>query len=310
MRNVAPASRMLVFSPFRGILMKKLATAIAVITLIGTPALAADLNKPVHKAPPPAPAPVYNWTGWYVGLNAGWVDLNADANTNAVITSTSTAPINATNIAATATNQLNNRADGFIGGGQVGYNYQFSPAFVAGFEADIQGTTPHSNASVSSAVVGNALVTPPANWMAATTVSSRLDYLGTVRGRLGWLATPAFLLYGTGGLAYGGVKSSTSIDFTNTGGALPGFTSGSFSDTRTGWTAGAGFEWMFFPSWSAKLEYLHYDLGSTTYGTGGYSAGNVGLTIFPGTGIPAISTSTTVDFKGDIVRAGLNYQFH
>jgi hypothetical protein len=63
---------------------------------------------------------------------------------NAVITSTSSAPINATNIAATATNQLNNRADGFIGGGQFGYNYQFSPAFVAGFEADIQGTTPHS----------------------------------------------------------------------------------------------------------------------------------------------------------------------
>jgi outer membrane immunogenic protein len=67
---------------------------------------------------------------------------------------------------------------------------------------------------------------------------------------------------------------------------------------------------MFFPNWSAKLEYLHYDLGSTTYGTGGYSAGDMTFTIFPGTGIPAISTSTTVDFKGDIVRAGLNYQFH
>ncbi len=145
--------------------------------------------------------------------------------------------------------------------------------------------------------------------MAATTVSSRLDYLGTVRGRLGVLVTPTFLLYGTGGLAYGGVQSNTSINFTNTGGAVPGFASGSFSDTRTGWTAGAGFEWMFFPNWSAKLEGLYYDLGSATYGTGGYAV-NVGPTAFPGSGIAAIATSTTASFKGGIARVGLNYQFH
>jgi outer membrane immunogenic protein len=148
-------------------------------------------------------------------------------------------------------------------------------------------------------------------WVTTTTVSSRLDYLGTVRGRLGWLATPTFLLYGTGGLAYGGVHSSTSINFNSTSvnGNVPGVGSGSFSDTRAGWTAGAGFEWKFFPSWSAKLEYLHYDLGSVTYATGGFSI-DIGPTNFPGGGIAAIATSTTEHFRGDIVRAGLNYQFH
>jgi outer membrane immunogenic protein len=281
--------------------MKKLTIVIAAIALIGTSAFAADM---AVKAPAPVSVPVYNWTGWYVGLNAGWVDLDADANTNAVITSISTTPSNTTNLAAIATNQLNNRSDGFIGGGQLGYNYQFSPAFVAGFEADIQGTTPHSKARVSSPSVPVGPI-----WMAATTVSSRLDYLGTVRGRLGVLVTPAFLLYGTGGLAYGGVQSNTSINFTNTGGAVPGLASGSFSDARTGWTAGAGFEWVFFPNWSAKFEGLYYDLGTATYETGGYTV-NVGPTAFPGSGIAAIATSTTASFKGAIVRVGLNYQFH
>ena len=198
---------------------------------------------------------------------------------------------------------MNDRSNSFIGGGQLGYNYQFSPELVAGFEADIQGTNPHSTPGVNS-VAG----TGPF-WMAATSVSSQLHYLGTVRGRLGWLATPDLLLYGTGGLAYGGVSSNTSINFTNTGGGVPGSTTGSFSDTRTGWTAGGGLEWRFANAWSVKLEYLHYDLGSATYGTGGYAV-DVTPTIFPGTGIAAITTSTSVHFRGDIARVGLNYQFH
>jgi outer membrane immunogenic protein len=221
-------------------------------------------------------------------------------------------------LAAAATNQLgSHRTDGFIGGGQFGYNWQFSSIWLAGFEADIQGSSASGTATTTNAVLTNTTSgINTATWNTATSISDRLDYLGTVRGRIGVIATPTFLAYGTGGFAYGGVKSSTSmainatfLNGTPVGGVPPGLATGSFSDTRTGWTAGGGVEWMFLPSWTAKLEYLHYDLGSETYGTGGYSV-NVGPTSLPSIGFATIATSTTVHFKCDIVRVGLNYLFH
>jgi outer membrane immunogenic protein len=121
-------------------------------------------------------------------------------------------------------------------------------------------------------------------------------------------ATPSFLFYGTGGLAYGGVRSSTAINFNNTDAAVPGATSASLSSTRVGWTAGVGGEWMFSPNWTAKLEYLYYDLGSTTYATGGYAV-DVSPTTFAGTGIASVATSTTTKWTGNIVRVGVNYKF-
>jgi len=119
-------------------------------------------------------------------------------------------------------------------------------------------------------------------------MSSRgVDWLGTVRGRVGFLATPALLMYGTGGFAYGEVKVSTSITQSNTDCANFGAgscvasnaaTSGE-SQTRAGWTAGGGFEWLFAPQWSAKAEYLFYDLGSVTFSNGTLvtGVGNAGV---------------------------------
>jgi outer membrane immunogenic protein len=282
-------------------------------------AFAADIAR---KAPPPPPAPpAPSWTGWYVGLNAGWVDVTGGGNTNATSVSF-TDPSHGgeasttTTLAAAATNQFGNRSNGFLGGGQFGYNYQFASPFVVGFEADIQGSSARGSATVSNSVLTDTTRGPnTATWNTSTTVSRDLDYLGTVRGRIGWTATPTFLLYGTGGLAYGGVSSNTSMTINATRltgepvfGVPTTVTSGSFSDTRTGWTAGGGVEWMFLPNWSAKVEYLHYDLGSVTYGTSGFSI-DVGPTALPGLGIAAIATSTTINFRGDIVRAGVNYKF-
>jgi outer membrane immunogenic protein len=291
--------------------MKKLATVIANIALIGKPALAADI---AVKAPPPPPAPVYSWTGWYVGLNAGWVDANGDVNTNAAILASPSPPDNATAVASAATNQLNNRSSGFLGGGQFGYNYQFTSVLVAGFEADIQGSSLRGSASTSKSVPAALVIPVPGTWNTNTTVSHRLDYLGTVRARIGLAAAPTLLLYGTGGLAYGKVDLNTSMVINPVGAVLhedapPGFASGSFSGIRAGWTAGGGLEWMFLPNWSAKLEYLHYDLGSATYATGGYSFDTT-PTRLVGTGFLTIATSATEHFSGDIVRVGLNYQFH
>jgi outer membrane immunogenic protein len=118
--------------------MKKLATAIAVVGLFGTPAFAADM---AVKAPPPAPAPVYNWTGWYVGGNVGasFGRAKTDYNIAPVGLLQGTPPSLSFTIPGFAGSAITEPA-GFIGGGQIGYNWQFSPIWVAGIEADIQGS--------------------------------------------------------------------------------------------------------------------------------------------------------------------------
>jgi outer membrane immunogenic protein len=123
------------------------------------------------------------------------------------------------------------------------------------------------------------------------------------------------LLYGTGGLAYGGVKASTAIFQSNNdcvffpGSCLQGSTAsaGSFSQTRAGWTAGAGLEWLFATKWSAKVEYLHYDLGSVTFANGALVTGP-GTT--PDGGQVAVASSSNAKFSGEIVRAGVNYHWY
>jgi outer membrane immunogenic protein len=148
------------------------------------------------------------------------------------------------------------------------------------------------------------------------TTTNKLDYLGTVRGRLGYLLTPAFLVYGTGGLAYANVKASTTITQTNNDCALfpaacvqsATSTGGAISQMRAGWTAGAGLEWLFTRQWSAKVEYLHYDLGSVTSENGLLVTGSG---TFPGAGGPAIVNSvSSTQFRGDLVRAGVNFHWN
>jgi outer membrane immunogenic protein len=274
-------------------------TASVALALSAGSVLAADL--PSRKSPPPAmllPAPL--WSGLYVGLNAGgsWSDSNSIPNAatplfaNGVIVA-----VPAQGLARLATGRAFARdQSGFIGGGQIGYNFEFGNRFVAGVETDLQGLTHSGGAQTSSLGVTEAMVV-------RTTLTSEksLDYLGTARGRLGWLPTPTLLLYGTGGLAYGGVNASTAIRQFNFGNGVLGMGRERFSDTRVGWTAGAGVEWLFLPNWSAKAEYLRYDLSSVTY------SGAL-FTVAPPTTY-AISRATT-RFDGNVVRAGLNYHFN
>ena len=138
--------------------------------------------------------------------------------------------------------------------------------------------------------------------------SKSLDYFGTVRGRLGFLATPTLLVYGSAGLAYGGAQASTLIGQAITGApAVPNLYSafGSVSNTRVGWTAGGGVEWLFLPNWSVKVEYLYYDLGSVTYGLSPLANFTTGGTLFT-LGAPVSRTH----FNGNIVRVGVNYHFN
>jgi outer membrane immunogenic protein len=295
----------------RGILMKKLATAIAAIALIGTPAFAADM---AVKAPPPPPAPPpISWTGWYGGINVGgtWSDDSINVNTTPNVQCFESACILGTAAAQGSTGVFSGRGAGFIGGGQFGYNWQFN-SWVAGFEADIQGTRVKATGESTANIDLGPLGMPTFSLANDLSVTKEIDYLGTVRGRLGWLAAPSLLVYGTGGLAYGGVKASTSVSqvqpsgFTAVGGVPINFgTSLGISQTRTGWTAGGGFEWMFVPRWSVKVEYLYYDLGSVTYN------GQEAIVFSPSLGAPVFTNNvqTMTRFNGNIVRGGVNWYF-
>ncbi len=270
-------------------------------------ALAADLPS---RAPPPAflpPPPVWTWTGFYIGLNAGYTfggSNSVDVETAPGVAIAGAQPV-ANALAASATDVLSLDNSGFIGGGQVGYNLQFANSWLVGIETDIQGTGARNSAS--AIVTVPIAVVPPTTTQAQSNISvnNAVDYLGTVRGRLGFLVTPALLIYGDGGFAYGGVHEGVDIAATLPPiglGASPAF--GGFSNTRTGWTAGGGLEWMVSPNWSVKAEYLYYELGRVTFGVGGLTTTISGTTIFTD---PATASTR---FNGHIVRVGLNYQFN
>ena len=179
-----------------------------------------------------------------------------------------------------------------------------APTYVVGLEADIQGLSGSNKSfSLTSATPNPVFPGFPVNQVA--TVTSRLDYLGTVRGRVGYLFTPSFLAYATGGFAYGGVHDSTNIAQNVIAAPLTPYAGAStFSGTRGGWTIGGGFEWMCAQNWSVKAEYLYVDLGTATNTTPLVNPDNIGGIFSSATAI------SSVHVTDNIVRAGINYHFH
>ena len=260
------------------------------------------------------PPPVCHWTGFYIGLNAGgtWSNNNTvDTDgekifANPAFPAGSNAVADALAIVGT-TDQSVSQA-GFIGGGQIGYNFQFFNRFVAGLEADIQGIA-GGNDSVSQSKT-TPLVGFAENYQSTAHVSKSSDYLGTVRVRLGFLVTERLLAYATGGLAYGGVNGSTSFAAVESLGPATYptvFGDSRFSDTQFGWAAGGGFEWLFACHWSLKVEDLYYDLGSVTSDLTLTQINNVAPGGPAPWGVAAVRSTTW--FNGNIVRVGLNFHF-
>jgi outer membrane immunogenic protein len=293
----------------RKIEMKKLLGSLVAGLFVAGSAFAADtpVKALLYKAPPPPPA--LSWTGYYGGVNAGYnwdpngVDTaGAAGQCNATAAGCRTFPNLYSIVSAqTATFNAPMRQNGFIGGGQIGHNWQVSPAGVVGVEADIQGIA-NSNKSLTLTSATPVAQFPgfPLNQVA--TVTSRLDYLGTVRGRVGLLATPSFLAYATtGGFAYGGVSASTSINQNLVSGGLgPYGGAGAVSTTRAGWTAGAGLEWMCASNWSVKAEYLYVDLGTVNYGVSPL----VSILSPAGTTFSSATATSSLRVTENIVRAG------
>lgn len=239
-------------------MQKKILGSIAILGLaLPFAARAADLPPapPAYKAPVVAPAPVFMWTGCYVGLHAGgdWSKVT--------ITDVGNAAGFAFAGAGVAGQQFGpSNTTGFFGGGQAGCNYQFG-TFVAGVEGDL-GWMGVKQSALDPGTVSN------------TTVGINDGLYGDITGRLGVAFGPA-LFYAKGGWAFFNGKES----FTTQSAA---FISNTDVSTFNGWVAGAGLEYRFAPNWSAKVEYLHFDFGNQTFNvlaTGGTFPFNEKLTV-------------------------------
>jgi outer membrane immunogenic protein len=260
--------------------MRKYLLAGAAVAAFSFGAQAADLPSRGVAPAPVYVAPIFTWTGLYIGLNAGYGFAG-----NKNVTVGGSPLITASQLAGNTPFALSTKRDGFIGGAQIGYNWQ-AGSFVYGLEADIQGADIKGSSSYCGPVGCANLI---------TTASTKLDWLGTVRARFGFAAFDRTLLYVTGGLAVGSSKLSANIN--EFSGAGRQFIASESSNARAGYTIGAGAEYAFTQNWSAKLEYLYYDLGSRSA---------VGIQTNPlGPDFATYRTKT----DGHIVRVGLNYRF-
>jgi outer membrane immunogenic protein len=251
------------------------ATALGVVFAHG--ATAADL--PVAPAYRPAPIVVpYNWNGYYLGANVGW----SRAESNITWSPNPFGFVDAAAIAAASNNRLTSNSA--TGGVQTGYNWQWGNV-VAGIEGDVSFMGNNANVSVAP-------LPPPAFATTSLSESARLNWLVTVRPRLGY-AWDNWLVYVTGGWALGKVTFSDALQA-----SAVTFVGNNVSKDLNGWTAGAGVEYGVGGGWTLKAEYLYTDLGSVAVSMGPTSPS------FPGTLV-----GTNHSMINQIARVGFNYRF-
>ncbi|KQP12407.1 porin family protein [Methylobacterium sp. Leaf93] len=291
-------------------MIAKLLLAGTAAVLLAGAASAADL--PRHVAPPAvfSPVPVFTWTGFYLGTHSSyaWSDDQTIRTTgnNGPGSGFTNTQLNVAQNRRPGTFRSEQDGIGNVGGG-IGYNYQLTPGsgFVIGVNADVTWTDiSKSYAYFGPALAANAGIPDPSN------LRQRLDYLGTVQGRIGY-AFDTVLVYGTGGFAYGNVNYGA--NFFNGAGTLA--YAGRYNDMETGYAYGGGIEWAiptdsflnrfnFIGSFigasaiTLKAEYLHYDLGSRSV-------------LVNATGLTAATGSYTSRFstEGNLIKAGFNYKF-
>ena len=195
------------------------------------PALAADLSAaPAYKAPPMVP--VFNWNGFYAGVNLGgaWAS-------DTVVQSSVAGPFSSTTV----------NSSGVVGGGQFGFNWIAIPNWLVGIEADVSGADLNGTTTYNNRDQFN----------------ERVDAFGTIRGHVGYVYNN-WLFYGTGGFAWSD-DQFTRTQVSAATGTPPLGDVQSNTATRTGWAAGGGIEWGFARNWVARVEYLHLDLSDQTF---------------------------------------------
>src|SRR5262245_19613721 len=263
-----------------GVTMKKLLVAsAALLALTAGTAQAADFPiTPAYGGPIIVPA--YQWSGFYLGANAGG-HFGNDKLTTASTGGFEFAPAEAAAIDAVSPTTL--KPNGFIGGLTGGYNWQFNQ-FLVGFEVDADwmgGTARRTLLNLPTFFPGESMSN-----------STNAIFMFTARPRLGWVWDRA-LLYVTGGYAMGNVKFSDAIT-ANPPGGFPFTLATTTTAHMSGWTAGLGFEYGLSEAWTVKAEYLYVDLGTVTSPV-------------------SFSTTDVFNFKhkytDNVARVGLNYKF-
>jgi outer membrane immunogenic protein len=244
--------------------MRPIAIAALPLLALAATASAADLPRRPSYVAPPLVQLVPTWTGFYVGGNigGGWANAAADFST--------TGPVFGT---------ADNHMTGFAGGAQLGYNWQTGP-LVLGAEADFQFA--NIDGSLSTSCPAGLCGVP-----LSASYDQKIPWFGTARGRIGY-AQDGWLIYATGGYAYGRLETNASA----TAGGLTATLSQ--KDSRDGWTAGGGIEVALTPHWSLKAEYLYMDFGKNT-------------TTWAVPGLPTLTDASKLNMN--VVRTGVNYRF-
>jgi outer membrane immunogenic protein len=204
-------------------------TIVALTAATAAPVFAADL---ALKAPPMAAPVPFTWTGCHIGGHVGGV-VSDDTTTNAFGGS------------------VGFSSAGFVGGGQVGCDYQFAPNWVVGGEGRAAWTSLKSShpGFVRNLVTG---ATAPSQF------SVKNDFLASATARLGYGIADRWLFFVRGGAAWTHEKADDA--FTTPAAMIA--VDPSATTTRTGWTVGTGVDWAFAPHWSASIEYNYYDFGT------------------------------------------------
>ncbi len=265
-------------------IVKTLLAAVSAFTLLSTASYAADLPRKTM-APVFAAAPAFSWTGFYVGVAGGVLMSDNTWTTTGIAIN----PAGVLGAPGTNDNPSNFDKTGFQLSGYVGYNYQLNQSFVVGLEADIGGSFGGKKSLYG--IPGTFFGPYPAGSVDATT--GELGLNGSLRGRLGFLVMPTVMLYATGGVAFQQAKYGMSC-----AAATPGWCvadrAQTESETRVGWTLGAGVEAQLWGNWLGRAEYRYADYG------------NKNFTFFPAT-IDAVGVSTSL--KTHQVQVGLAYKF-
>jgi len=236
----------------------------------------------------PVPECDFTWTGFYFGGNfgGGWGDADTDFD-----------PLpDAVTFVDLEPTTLSPDPSGFIGGGQLGFNWQAGKWFVLGVETDFQGSDieDHERRGPIEDIFGAGLNLPNSFLEA----HERMQWFGTTRGRVGIAPSCRLLIYGTGGVAYGNIDYSANTNFD---GLFNVTYPVDFTETNAGWCAGGGFEYGVSRHWTVRLEYLHYDLGDTDR-----TQNQLFFGVPQG---PPFFVHYNFETSGNIVRGAINFKF-
>jgi outer membrane immunogenic protein len=256
--------------------MKATLAAAALLIATASAGSAADM---AVKTPYMAAPPAFSWSGFYLGVHAGYNWSSNDWTSRGLVEDPA---------GTIFVDPLKPKTDGVLGGVQAGANYQIAN-WVVGMEADVAFLSRKGSSDGTINNLGGSALT--------ATGTSKFDWLAQFTGRVGY-AVDRTLFYAKGGVAAGGTKDNFSL--TIVGGGAPIFADfGTKGNTLVGWTVGGGIEHFFSPNWSAKIEYNYVDLGKSSENFN-----------FTNGGASSLTWREDIQHKLQIVKVGANYKFN